>query len=72
MPKNATAPTTPFYKKGDIVYLVTGSPSMSVSEVRHNYEGEFLGSYECQWFAGKKLENGRFPEESLTPTNPKP
>lgn len=26
---------------------------------------EFSGKYRCQWFAGKKLENGVFPEQSL-------
>jgi uncharacterized protein YodC (DUF2158 family) len=24
-------------------------------------------NYTCQWFAGKKLESGRFPESSLKP-----
>lgn len=44
---------------------------MSVYEI-HKYAGEFTGDYTCQWFAGKKLEKGRFTEESLTNTNPKP
>ncbi|QXP22696.1 DUF2158 domain-containing protein [Actinobacillus pleuropneumoniae] len=30
---------------------------------------EFNGYYTCQWFAGKKLEKGRFPEESLESVN---
>ncbi len=25
------------------------------------------GGYWCQWFAGKKLERGNFPAESLEP-----
>ncbi|WFX93275.1 DUF2158 domain-containing protein [Citrobacter braakii] len=65
----------PKFKIGDIVYLVTGSPSMSVAEAlteyKHNAYG-FYGNYKCQWFAGKKLEHGTFPEESLNATNPKP
>lgn len=23
-------------------------------------------AYNCQWFAGKKLEHGQFPQESVT------
>ena len=66
----------PKFKIGDIVYLVTGSPSMAVAEPLLEYKnGEgyiFQGNYKCQWFAGKKLDNGTFPEESLTSNNPKP
>lgn len=65
-------PAKPIYKKGDIVYLVTGGPSMTISEAIFNHADKFMGSYKCQWFAGKKLENGRFEEETLTLTNPKP
>lgn len=64
----------PKFKIGDIVYLVTGSPSMSVAEPLIEYKygsNEFRGNYKCQWFAEKKLEHGNFPEESLTTTNPK-
>lgn len=71
MSKKAGVVRTPKYKIGDIVFLVTGGPSMSVSDV-HEYRDEFSGTYRCQWFAGKKLDNGVFPEESLTQTNPKP
>ncbi|CUZ48141.1 DUF2158 domain-containing protein [Serratia sp. K-E0102] len=65
-------PTKPIYKKGDIVYLLTGGPSMTISEAIFNISDKFVGAYKCQWFAGKKLENGRFEEETLTSTNPKP
>lgn len=61
----------PKFNIGDIVFLVNGGPSMSVSEAVE-FGGKFTGKYRCQWFAGKKLENGSFPEESLTSTNPKP
>lgn len=65
----------PKFKVGDIVYLVTGSPSMSVAEPLLEYRSEtyaqFCGDYKCQWFTGKKLEHGTFPEESLTAINPK-
>lgn len=61
------------FKLGESVYLKSGGPEMSVYEVHERYStGEFDGTYRCQWFAGKKLENGVFSEESLTTTNPKP
>lgn len=46
---------------GDIVKLKSGGPDMTVNSVPE------AGSkyYSCQWFAGKKLESGRFPEDSL-------
>jgi uncharacterized protein YodC (DUF2158 family) len=48
---------------------------MSVAEQLRNFKAErgwyFTGEYKCQWFSGKKLDNGIFPEESLTSTNPK-
>lgn len=53
------------YKIGDIVKLKSGGPEMTVRKVDSNMGGEFLGSYRCQWFAGKKLDAGVFPEESL-------
>lgn len=31
---------------------------------------EFTGSYRCQWFAGKKLEDGIFPGDSLELVKP--
>ncbi|HGY2353409.1 TPA: YodC family protein [Citrobacter farmeri] len=64
------------FKVGDIVYLVSGGPSMSIAELLQDFEsgkGWYqTGEYKCQWFSGKKLEHGVFPEESLTATNPKP
>ncbi len=63
----------PKFKTGDLVYLVSGGPEMAIKEVRKKYNSsEFTGSYECQWFAGKKLDTGIFPEDSLTNSNPKP
>jgi len=46
---------------GDIVKLKSGGPDMTVRskpEPPATY-------YDCQWFAGKKLEAGRFPADSL-------
>ncbi|EPY7024261.1 TPA: DUF2158 domain-containing protein [Klebsiella pneumoniae] len=64
------------FKIGDIVYLVSGGPSMSVAEQIREYDTQVgwvhTGEYKCQWFSGKKLDHGIFPEESLTSRNPKP
>ncbi|EGR0536025.1 DUF2158 domain-containing protein [Vibrio parahaemolyticus] len=69
------------FSVGDIVKLKSGGPDMTVKEVETkpkmdsygDYEedanGSYIyvpnGNYVCQWFAGKKLDHGVFPEESL-------
>lgn len=66
---------TPKFNIGDTVYLVVGSPAMAVAEhVKEYIDGsmKFNGTYRCQWFAGRKEADAKFPEESLTKTNPKP
>lgn len=75
MTNQKTSLPAPKYKIGDTVYLVTGGPAMAVSVIETSYDSgdyHFNGKYKCQWFAGKKLDSGVFPEESLTVTNPKP
>jgi len=49
------------YAVGDIVALQSGGPEMTVQSVPEKP----AGFYTCQWFAGKKLESGRFPHASL-------
>ena len=46
---------------GDIVKLKSGGPEMTVQKLPD------LGTenYTCLWFAGKKLESGRFPPDSV-------
>jgi uncharacterized protein YodC (DUF2158 family) len=51
----------PKYSVGDIVTLKSGGPEMTVNSI----PGGYSKSYICQWFAGKKLEQGGFPENSL-------
>ncbi|MGC2970456.1 YodC family protein [Paraburkholderia aspalathi] len=51
------------FKIGDIVQLKSGGPEMTVQSIPSSTSS----SYRCQWFAGKKLESGPFPEESLKP-----
>lgn len=46
---------------GDIVKLKSGGPEMTVRMV----PTDISRSYTCQWFAGKKLEQGNFPGDSL-------
>ncbi len=53
------------WKVGQIVKLNAGGPDMTIRSVLKNMNEEFTGHYDCQWFAGKKLDSGRFPEESL-------
>lgn len=46
---------------GTIVKLKSGGPEMTVQRVPPKTDGY----YTCQWFAGKKLEDGLFPADSL-------
>jgi uncharacterized protein YodC (DUF2158 family) len=65
---------TPTYTIGTIVKLKSGGPDMTVKEVLADFgTRQPSGSYKCQWFAGKKLEDGIFPGDSLSivaPENP--
>lgn len=47
------------FKTGDTVKLISGGPVMSVKNPNH------FNWVICQWFAGKKLEEGQFASESL-------
>ncbi|MHA6913766.1 YodC family protein [Ralstonia pseudosolanacearum] len=49
------------FKVGDIVQLKSGGPVMTVRST----PAASQPGYWCQWFAGKKLEIGNFPFESL-------
>ena len=53
------------WKVGQKVKLNVGGPDMAIKRVVVNANGEFRGSYDCQWFAGKKSDSEIFPEESL-------
>ena len=45
------------FKVGDIVQLKSGGPAMTVTDVSIEYSAHAL---RCQWFSGKKLEQGTF------------
>jgi uncharacterized protein YodC (DUF2158 family) len=51
------------FETGDTVQLKSGGPAMTVKHisVKSSYEGQYV----CQWFGGKKLEQGFFMPESL-------
>ena len=53
------------FKVGNTVKLKCGGPEMSVSLIIKDLDKKETGFYQCQWFAGKKLDSGRFPFESL-------
>ncbi len=53
------------YQIGEIVKLKSGGPDMTIRS-KANTSGS---SYYCQWFAGKKLEQGQFSVESLEYVN---
>jgi len=46
---------------GDVVQLNSGGPDMSIYYISENTR-----DISCQWFAGKKLEEGTFESKGLT------
>jgi uncharacterized protein YodC (DUF2158 family) len=64
------------FKIGEQVQLKSGGPVMTVAGVVQappNVFNSANGHIRCQWFSGKKLENGAFPAESLRkPVEEKP
>ncbi|EKN3948530.1 YodC family protein [Yersinia enterocolitica] len=53
------------YKVGDKVKLRSGGPVMTVHQISVVHPAIYRGNHRCQWFAGKKLEEGYFPDDSL-------
>lgn len=49
------------FKSGDAVQLKSGGPKMTVSGKNRLHPN----LYDCKWFAGSKLNEGRFGEEEL-------
>jgi uncharacterized protein YodC (DUF2158 family) len=52
---------------GDTVRLKSGGPKMTVERMLDPTEIVLSEepNYRCQWFAGSKLQEGTFPEQSL-------
>ncbi|MDO8715115.1 MAG: DUF2158 domain-containing protein [Polynucleobacter sp.] len=57
----------PKFEIGDTVSLNSGGPVMSVKTLPNVANN----AYTCQWFAGKKLDQGLFKEEQLVSAEPK-
>jgi uncharacterized protein YodC (DUF2158 family) len=55
------------FELGEVVKLKSGGPDMTVKAV----PTATTKRYYCQWFAGKKLEQGEFPPESLEKVPPR-
>ena len=55
------------FPKGTKVQLVSGGPIMAVKGYADEGLSDLSNSREiiCQWFSGKKLEQGRFAPEAL-------
>ena len=53
------------FEVGTIVKLKSGGPEMTIQ----SFSNDGVSAY-CQWFAGKKLESGTFPEDSLEAVTP--
>ena len=59
-------------KVGEIVKLKSGGPEMTINSLNQAYnadEGTHNGkvvSITAQWFAGKKLDKGTFPIDSVS------
>jgi uncharacterized protein YodC (DUF2158 family) len=51
------------FQEGDIVRLKSDGPKMTVKSATGGPNGNVV----CQWFAGKKLEQGFFSPETLVP-----
>jgi uncharacterized protein YodC (DUF2158 family) len=68
-----STPSKQTFKTGDIVVLKSGGPEMTIQNPKliGLRDKEWKGGYECQWFAGKKLETGVFPQDSLEIAVPK-
>lgn len=54
------------FSVGQVVQLRSGGPEMTVSDRDFGDEDHVW----CQWFGGRKLEQGRFPVASLIVPDP--
>jgi uncharacterized protein YodC (DUF2158 family) len=59
------------FKTGDIVQLKSGGPEMTVKGPLGT-SGDSSKILICQWFGGKKLEQGHFLPDSLKAVTAKP
>lgn len=55
---------TKTFEVGDVVKLASDGPDMTIHSLPKEGSLRF-NNYVCQWFAGKKLEQGTFQKEQL-------
>lgn len=54
------------YSAGEVVQLKSGGPKMTVEGLARTPLGEEIPNvYSCTWFAGSKLQKGKFAVEVL-------
>lgn len=55
------------FQEGDVVYLKSGGPAMTITELTEEDESF------CEWFdKNQELQNGSFKNTTLTKDNPSP
>ena len=55
------------FQEGDVVYLKSGGPAMTITELSEVHESF------CEWFdKNQELQNGSFKNTTLTKDNPNP
>jgi uncharacterized protein YodC (DUF2158 family) len=58
------------FAAGDVVYLKSGGPAMTVTEVIAPLHHQPEMAYRVSWFAGRRNETGVFPGSALTKAPP--
>lgn len=62
------------YKNGDVVELISGGPSMTISESPGDttaaYPHKVRSDYLCEWFKGATPSSRGYPEHVLKPYVP--
>ncbi|WP_203293885.1 YodC family protein [Luteirhabdus pelagi] len=57
------------FKIGDVVILKSGGPSMTITSDKTGtdfHKGKvWNGRYDCKWFDGDEMKQGRFPQDAL-------
>ncbi len=57
------------FKIGDVVQLKSGGPDMIISKIHGPAPGSNQETVLCQWFGGRKLEQGVFDVRALIIAN---
>ena len=60
------------FKKGDLVRIKSGGPTMTIADVRTpntSFGDDGSQRYTCEWFAGAKIQESVFDEAVLEPAD---